>query len=70
MVIDGLRQYTAEVHQRSADAIAKSMDAAGEYVDWFTDDAAAEAGYRSLMEHQGYNVVSVVIGFPCVVTIE
>ena len=42
----------------------------GEYVDWFTDDDDARAGYRFIMEGQGYKVKSVIIGNPCVVEIE
>jgi len=42
----------------------------GEYVDWFTDDDHARAGYRVIMEQQGYKVKSVTIGNPCVVEIE
>jgi hypothetical protein len=42
----------------------------GEYVDWFTDDDDARAGYREIMEEQGYKVKSVTIGNPCIVEIE
>jgi hypothetical protein len=41
-----------------------------EYVDWFTDDDDARAGYRVIMEEQGYKVKSVTIGSPCIVEIE
>ena len=41
-----------------------------EYVDWFADDDDARAGYRAIMEQQGYKVKSVTIGNPCVVEIE
>ena len=41
-----------------------------EYVDWFTDDDDARAGYRIIMEQQGYKVKVVTIGNPCIVEIE
>jgi hypothetical protein len=41
-----------------------------EYVDWFADDDDARAGYRIIMEQQGYKVKSVTIGNPCIVEIE
>lgn len=66
MVIDGESQYTAIVQSKEA----YPLDATTEYSDWFSDDAAAEAGYRSLMEGQGYKVASVKIGFPCVVVLQ
>lgn len=41
-----------------------------EYVDWFMDDDDARAGYRVIMEEQGYKVKSVTTGNPCIVEIE
>jgi hypothetical protein len=32
-----------------------------EYVDWFVDDEAAKAGYRLMLEAQGYSVSEVRI---------
>jgi hypothetical protein len=33
----------------------------GIYRDWFIDDEAARAGFREIMEEQGYEVVSITI---------
>lgn len=58
-----LKRYVGRVMQNGAVV-------GGEYVDWFKDDDDARAGYRSLMEEQGYKVKSVTIGNPCIVEIE
>lgn len=42
----------------------------GEYVDWFTDDLDAAATYRVIMEEQGYTVLGVQIGNPCIVKVQ
>ena len=65
MKIDGLSLYTAIV--RNADG--SSADET-EFSDWFIDDKSAVAGLTEILGEQGYAVASVVIGFPCVVTIE
>lgn len=32
-----------------------------EYVDWFTNDAAAKSTYRLIMEQQGYTVKNIIV---------
>jgi hypothetical protein len=61
--MDGLKRYEAIIRSPYP-AAAPTI-----YADWFTDDAAAQAGYRQIMEAQGYTVQTVEIGFPCIVTI-
>jgi hypothetical protein len=61
-MIDGERRYVGRVLMNGK--------LSSEYVDWFTDDDAAKAGYRELMEEQGYKVKSVTIGNPCIVEVE
>lgn len=61
--MDGLKQYDSVVSFADGSATQN-------YRDWFAHDKAAEEGYELLMAMQGYKVTSVVIGFPCVVTIE
>lgn len=65
MKIDGLSQYTAII--RNADGSSASET---EFSDWFIDDKSAVAGLTEILGEQGYAAVTVVIGFPCVVTIE
>lgn len=60
MEMDGLKRY---------DAVVAYSSGAETYTDWFAHDKAAEEGYELLLAMQGYKA-SVVIGFPCVVTIE
>ena len=65
MRIDGLCQYTALV--MNADGTPASMT---EFSDWFANDEEAVGGFAAIMDAQGYKVVSVTIGFPCVVTLQ
>ena len=58
-----LKRYTGRVSRNG-------VVIGSEYVDWFTDDDDARAGYRVIMEEQGYKVKSVTIGNPCIVEIE
>ena len=58
-----LRRYVGRVVQDGAFV-------GSEYVDWFTDDDHARAGYQEIMREQGYKVKSVTIGNPCIVEIE
>lgn len=64
--MDGLKQYKAVVVSGGS----QEHDRAGEYSDWFKDDAAASEGYGELLQRQGYRVGKVAIGFPCIVVLE
>jgi len=66
MEMDGLKQYKAIVVSGGS----QEHDRAGEYSDWFKDDAAASEGYGELLQRQGYRVAKVAIGFPCIVVLE
>jgi hypothetical protein len=50
-----LKRYVARV-------IGRDGSKSSEYVDWFSSDDEARAGYRSIMEAQGYVVKSVAVG--------
>lgn len=64
MEIDGLKQYKAIV-LNSDGTSASSFESS----DWFENDEAAQSGFVQIMAEQGYSVESVVIGFPCVITL-
>ena len=61
----GKKQYGAVI--RNADGSSASET---EFSDWFTDDDAARVGFVGILREQGYEVASVEIGFPCVVTLK
>ena len=65
-IVDGLCQYTAIIKSEKNFFLDNTI----EYSDWFLNDEEAITGYRKIMEDQGYSVVFVEIGFPCVITIK
>ncbi len=63
--MDGLKQYKARIVNNDGTSASST-----EFSDWFADDSAAVVGMNEILNEQGYAVESVVIGFPCVVTLK